>query len=90
MVVRLRARRRRGRASRRSPGRDVRFHADDRLEPRLLRLFLELPGRVQVAVVGDREGRLLEFQRLAIRSSIRFAPSRREYSEWQWRWTKDT
>src|SRR6478752_634247 len=24
-----------------------------------------------------------------IRSSIRFAPSRREYSEWQWRWTKD-
>src|SRR6476661_7936888 len=25
----------------------------------------------------------------AIRSSIRLAPSRREYSEWQWRWTKD-
>src|SRR6478672_13683641 len=25
----------------------------------------------------------------AIRSSMRFAPSRREYSEWQWRWTKD-
>ena len=24
-----------------------------------------------------------------IRSSIRLAPSRSEYSEWQWRWTKD-
>ena len=59
MVVRLGA----GRgASALAPvaGRDVRLHADDRLELRLSRLLLELPGGVQVAVIGDRQGGLLE------------------------------
>ena len=44
--------------------RDIGFHADDRLQARLLRLFLELPSPVKVTVIGYREGRLLEFQRL--------------------------
>ena len=44
--------------------RDVSFHADDRLQARLLRLFLELPSPVKVTVISDGEGRLLEFQRL--------------------------
>ncbi len=43
-------------------GRDVRFHPDDRLELGLLRLFLELPGRVHVTVICDRERGLLELQ----------------------------
>ena len=44
--------------------RDIGFHADNRLEARLLRLFLELPSPVQVTVIGYSEGWLLEFQRL--------------------------
>ena len=43
--------------------RHVRFHPDDRLDLRLLRLLLELPGGVQVAVIGDGERRLLELLR---------------------------
>ena len=41
-------------------GGDVRLHADDRLESGLLRLLLELPRGVDVAVIGDRQRRLLE------------------------------
>src|SRR2546423_15406620 len=37
--------------------RDIGFHADDRFEPRLFRLFLELPRRVKVTVIGYGEGR---------------------------------
>ena len=40
------------------------FHADDRLQARLLRPFLELPSPVKVTVIGYGEGWLLEFQRL--------------------------
>ena len=43
-------------------GGDVRLHADDRLELRLLGLLLELPRRVQVTMIGDRERRHLEFE----------------------------
>ena len=43
---------------------DIGFHADDRLEARLLRLFLELPSPMKVPVIGYGEGWLLEFQRL--------------------------
>ena len=43
---------------------DIGFHADDRLEARLLRLFLELPSAVKVTVIGYGEGWLLELQRL--------------------------
>ena len=42
--------------------RDIGFHADNRLEARLLRLFLELPRPVKVTVIGYGEGRLLKFQ----------------------------
>jgi hypothetical protein len=42
--------------------RDVGFHPDDRLETCLLGFFLELPSPVKVTVVGDGEGRLLEFE----------------------------
>ena len=44
--------------------RDIGFHADYRLEARLLRFFLELPSPVKVTVIGYGEGRLLEFLRL--------------------------
>jgi hypothetical protein len=43
---------------------DISFHADDRLEARLLRPFLELPSPVKVTVIGYGEGWLLELQRL--------------------------
>jgi hypothetical protein len=43
--------------------RDIGFHADDRLETRFFRFFLELPRAVKVTVIGYREGRLLELQR---------------------------
>ena len=43
---------------------DIGFHADDRLQARLLRLFLELPSPVKVTVIGYGEGWLLELQRL--------------------------
>ncbi len=43
--------------------RDIGFHADDRLEPRFLRFFLELPSAVKVTVIGYREGWLFELQR---------------------------
>jgi hypothetical protein len=36
-------------------GRDVRLHPEDRLDPRLLRLLVELDRPEQVAVVGERE-----------------------------------
>ncbi len=42
------------------PGRHVRLHPDDRLDSRLSRLLLELPGRVEVTVIGDRQRGLLE------------------------------
>ena len=44
--------------------RDIGFHADDRLEAGLLRFFLELPGPVEVTVIGYGERWLLELQRL--------------------------
>ena len=40
--------------------RDVGLHTYDRFDARLTRLLLELPRRVQIAVVGDRQRRLLE------------------------------
>ena len=43
---------------------DIGFHADDRLEARLLRFFLELPSPVKVTVIRYGKGWLLEFQRL--------------------------
>jgi hypothetical protein len=43
-------------------GRYVRFHADDRLQARLFRFFLELPRTVKIAVVGYRERGLLELE----------------------------
>ncbi len=42
--------------------RDVRLHADNGLELRLLRLFLELPRGVHVTVIRNRERWLLELQ----------------------------
>ncbi len=42
------------------PGRDICLHADDRLEAGFLRLLLELPRRVQITMVGNGDGRLLE------------------------------
>jgi hypothetical protein len=42
---------------------DVRLHTDDRLDPGLLRPFLERPGGVEVTVVGDCQRRLLELER---------------------------
>src|SRR5688572_20460111 len=59
MVVRLGARRRPAPVAPVSGG-DVRLHPDDRLDVALLRLLLELPGGVQISVIGDRERRLLE------------------------------
>ena len=41
---------------------DVRFHADNGAETRFPCLLLKLPRGVHVAVVRDREGRLLEFR----------------------------
>ena len=43
--------------------RDIGFHADNRLQARLLRFFLELPSPVQVTVIGYGEGGLFELQR---------------------------
>ena len=42
------------------PGGHIGLHPEDRLDPRLLGLLLERPGGVQVAMVRDREGGLLE------------------------------
>jgi hypothetical protein len=42
--------------------RDVRFHTDYRLDTRFFCLFLEFPGAVQVAMIGNREGWLLELE----------------------------
>ena len=42
---------------------DIGFHADNRLEPSFLGLFLELPRPVKVTVIGYREGGLFELQR---------------------------
>ncbi len=42
------------------PGRHVRLHPDDRLDSRRSRVLLELPGRVEVTVIGDRHRGLLE------------------------------
>ena len=56
----LLARRSPGCGARRSPGATYASMPMIGLRPRLLRLLLELPRRVQVAVIGDREGRLLE------------------------------
>jgi len=44
-------------------GRDIGFHADNRLEPRFLGFFLELPRPVKVTVIGYRKGGLFELQR---------------------------
>src|ERR1051326_4126627 len=41
-------------------GGDVRLHSDDRLELFLPRMLLKLPGSVQITVVGNRQGGLLE------------------------------
>src|SRR5688500_9817139 len=41
----------------------VGFHADDRFDTGLLGLLLEIPGCVQVPVVSDREGGLLQLLR---------------------------
>jgi hypothetical protein len=43
--------------------RDIGFHADNRLEPRFLGFFLELPRAVKVTVIGYCEGGLFELQR---------------------------
>jgi hypothetical protein len=43
--------------------RDIRFHADNRLQPSFFGFFLELPSAVEVTVIGYGEGRLLELQR---------------------------
>ena len=43
-------------------GRDISLHADDRLDARLFGLFLELPRRVKVTVIGYGEGWLFEFE----------------------------
>src|SRR5471032_1440114 len=62
MVVRLRAG---GRTSLGSAvaGRDVRLHPDDRLDPGFFRFLLELPCGMQIPMIGDRQRRLLEFER---------------------------
>ena len=70
--------------------RDVRLHADDRLDAGLLRAFSwnsQAPCRLPWSVIASA-GCSNSCAR-AIRSSMRLAPSSREYSEWQWRWTKD-
>ena len=43
-------------------GGDISLHADDRLDTRLFGLFLELPRRVKVTVIGYGEGWLLELE----------------------------
>ncbi len=43
--------------------RDIGFHADDRPDTRFFRFFLELPRAVQVTVIGDGQGWLLELER---------------------------
>ena len=42
--------------------RDIGFHADNRLDSRFFGLFLEFPRPVEVAVIGDGEGWLLELE----------------------------
>ena len=44
---------------------DVGLHADDRLDAGLFRFLLEVPGAVQIAVIGDGEGGLFELLRAA-------------------------
>src|SRR5688572_23864888 len=62
MVVWLRPR---GRPATLAPvaGCHIRFHPDDRLDARFLRLFLEVPRRVQIAVVRDGQCGLLQLLR---------------------------
>jgi hypothetical protein len=43
-------------------GRYIGLHADDRPDPSFLGFFLELPRPVQVTVIRDGEGGLLELQ----------------------------
>ena len=43
-------------------GGDIGFHADDRLDTCLFRLFLELPRCVKVTVISYSEGRLFELE----------------------------
>jgi hypothetical protein len=45
------------------PRRDIGFHADYGLNARFLGFFLELPRAVEVTVVGNGEGWLLELER---------------------------
>jgi hypothetical protein len=61
VVVWLRARRR-PRAGPAISRRDVCFHTDDRLQSGLPRLLLEFPRAVEISMIGDREGRLLELE----------------------------
>ena len=42
--------------------RHIGFHADDRPDACFFGFFLELPRRVQVTVIGDGQGRLLELE----------------------------
>ena len=69
---------------------DVDLAADDRLDARAsCAVLVELDRAGQRAVVGERDRRHLELAPPARRASgIRHAPSRIEYSEWTWRWTK--
>ena len=41
---------------------NVRLHPDDRFDAGLASLLLELPGGMEVTVIGNGEGGLLEFQ----------------------------
>ena len=43
-------------------GGDVRLHSDERANAGLVRFFLELPRTEHVAVIGDGESGLLEFE----------------------------
>ena len=44
-------------------GRDVRFHSNEWANAGLVCFFLEFPGAVHVAMIGDGESGLLEFER---------------------------
>ena len=70
-------------------GRHVGLHADDGLEAFLARGLVEGPGAEHAAVVREGQARASRIPwPVRTRSPMRLAPSRREYSEWVWRWTK--
>ena len=61
VIVRLLERTVRARAGAAITGSDIGLHPDDRLDLFFPRVLLELPGCMQITVIGNRQGGLLEF-----------------------------